>query len=113
LKLIFNNDGKVFRNVSQTIAVETNKKYVFETFYKSELKTAATVKWEIVDAADGKVLASTEAIAANADWTSLKTEFVAPETTEAVTIRLVRVACTSTPCSIAGKVWFDDFSLNG
>ncbi|MEP6903734.1 MAG: tetratricopeptide repeat protein [Actinomycetota bacterium] len=114
LKLIFNDsDGKSFRNVSQTIAVEANKKYVFETFYKSELKTATTVKWEIVDAADGKVLASTEAIAANADWASLKTEFAVPETTEAVTIRLVRVSCITTFCPISGKLWFDDFSLNG
>jgi tetratricopeptide (TPR) repeat protein len=113
LKLIFNtSDGRAFRNVSQSVAVESNRKYVFEIFYKSELKTSATVKWEIVDAADGKVLASTEAIAANADWTSLKTEFTALETTEAVTIRLVRVSCNSTLCPISGKIWFDDFSLN-
>lgn len=113
LKLIFNNsDGKAFRSISQSVAVEANKKYVFETFYKSELKTATTVKWEIIDAADGKVLTSTEAIAANADWTSLKTEFVAPETTEAITIRLVRIGCNSTLCPITGKIWFDDFSLD-
>lgn len=114
LKLIFNNtDGKAFRHISQSVAVDANRRYVFETFYKSELKTATTVKWEIVDAADGKILAATEPIAANADWTHLKTEFVAPETTEAVIVRLVRVPCTTTLCPITGKIWFDDFSLNG
>ena len=79
---------------------------------KSELKTGTTVKWEIVDATDDKVLATTESLADNADWTSLKTEFVVPDVTEAVTIRLVRVACNATLCPISGKLWFDDFSLN-
>ena len=113
LKMIFDTtDGKIFRNISQTIAVESNKRYVFETFYKTELKTTATIRWEIVDAADGKLLSATEPIAANADWTTLKTEFVVSEAIEAVTIRLVRVNCASTLCPISGRVWFDDFNLN-
>src|SRR5215204_834727 len=114
LVMILNNkDGKAFRNISQSVAVEANKKYVFEAFYKSDLKTIATFEWEIVDAADNnKILASTEAIAPVADWTSLKTEFVAPDGTEAVTIRLARIACNTTLCPITGKLWFDDFSLN-
>jgi tetratricopeptide (TPR) repeat protein len=114
LVIVFNNkDGKAFRNISQAVAVEANRKYVFETFYKSDLKTATTFKWEIVDAVDNaRILASTEAIAANADWTSLKTEFVVPETTEAVLVRLARVPCNTTLCPISGKLWFDDFSLN-
>jgi tetratricopeptide (TPR) repeat protein len=113
LKLIFDNvDGKAFRNISQTIAVESNKRYVFETFYKTELKTSATLRWEIVDASDGKLITATEQIAANTDWANLKAEFFVPETTEAVTIRLVRVNCASALCPISGRVWFDDFSLN-
>ncbi len=112
LKLIFNtSEGKAFRSIMQSVAVEANKRYVFETFYRSELKTGTTVKWEIVNTSDGKVLAATEPIAENADWMSLKTEFVAPAETEAVTIRLVRVACNATLCPISGKLWFDDFSL--
>lgn len=112
LKLIFNTpEGKAFRAITQSIAVESNKKYVFETFYKAELKTGTTVKWEIVDATTGNVLATTEPIADIADWTSLKTEFVVPDGAEAVTIRLARVACTATLCPISGKLWFDDFSL--
>jgi tetratricopeptide (TPR) repeat protein len=114
LVIVFNNrDGRAFRNISQTVAVEANKKYVFETFYKSDLKTVATVKWEIADAADTtKILASTEAVAPGTDWTSLKTEFTAPEGTEAVVIRLVPVPCPTTLCPISGKLWLDDFSLN-
>ena len=113
LKLIFDNvDGKAFRNISQTIAVESNKRYVFETFYKTELKTSATLRWEIVEPSEGKLLSATEPIAANADWTNLKSEFVVPSTTEAVTIRLVRVNCASALCPISGRVWFDDFNIN-
>ena len=114
LVIVFNNrDGKAFRNISQAVAVEANKKYVFETFYKADLKTSATFKWEIVDAMDNsKILASTDAIAASADWTSLKTEFVAPDGAEAVIVRLARVPCLATLCPISGKLWFDDFSLN-
>ncbi|MBS1797550.1 MAG: tetratricopeptide repeat protein [Acidobacteria bacterium] len=112
LKLIFNSGGSAFRGVTQTVAVESNKKYAFEVFYKAELKTEATVKWEIVDAADGKVLAATDTVAANSDWSSLKTEFVVPAATEAVVVRLVRGACKSAACPISGRLWFDDFSLS-
>lgn len=105
-------DGKDFRNVSQFVAVEAGRKYSFETFYKADLKTSATFRWEIVNEADGKVLAATDAISANADWTHLKTEFTAPENSEAVIIRLVRDQCKATVCPISGKIWFDDFSLN-
>ncbi len=112
LVIIFNSlDGKEFRQISQIEAVESNKKYVFEFFYKVALKTSSTLKWEIVDVSDGKILATTDALAADSDWTSLKTEFTTPENTEAVLVRLVRNTCQSSICPIAGKVWFDDFNL--
>ncbi len=111
LVVIFNSpDGKDFRAVSQTVAVEAGKTYKFETFYKSELKTSATLNWEIVDAADGKVLATTGAVSPNADWTALKAEFTAVNT-EAVTLRLIREVCKSSICPISGKIWFDDFLI--
>ncbi len=114
LGIVFNSaDGKDFRAVSQIVVVEAGKKYVFETFYKADLKTAATLRWEIVNEADGLRLATTEAVSANADWTSLKTEFTAPQTAEAVIIRLVREQCKTSVCSISGRIWFDDFSFAG
>jgi len=113
LVIIFNStDGKDFRQVSQIIAVESARKYSFSTFYKSDLKTSGTLRWEIVNDSNGKVLATTNPISANADWTNLKTEFVTAAGTEAVTVRLVRESCKSIICPIAGKVWFDDFSVN-
>ncbi len=113
LVLIFNSsDGKDFRQISQMVAVEAAKKYQFETFYKADLKTAATLRWEIADASDGKILATTNAAMGNSDWTNLKTEFATGADTQAVVVRLARADCKSIVCPITGKIWFDDFSIN-
>lgn len=112
LLIIFNSStGKDFRQISQTVVVEPAKKYHFDGFYKSNLKTIATLRWEIVDAADGKILATTNPISADADWSDIKMDFITSENTEAVTVRLAREPCKSVICPISGKVWFDDFSI--
>lgn len=113
LKLIFNSaDGKGFRNVSQVVVVEAGKPYRFRFFAKSELKASGTLRWEVVDAVDGKtVLATTDAIPATADWTEFSAVFTAPANAEAVVIRLARVPCQASVCPIAGRAWFDDFSM--
>ena len=111
--IIFNsNNGRDFRQVSQTVAVEPSRKYVFNGFYKSNLKTIATLRWEIVDAATGAVLASNSPIAANADWTNFTVPFAVADGTEAVVVRLAREPCKSIICPVYGSVWFDDFSIS-
>jgi len=113
LVIVFNSsDGKDFRPILQMTAIESAGKYVFEIFYKSNLKTSAALRWEIVDAADNKVLATANLAPNSADWTNLKTEFLVPETTQAVMVRLAREPCKSIICPISGKVWFDDFSIH-
>lgn len=110
--IIFNSpNGEDFREHLQIVAVEAGKTYEFEMFYKSELKASGTLRWEIADASDGKILAATEAISANTDWTNLKTDFTTGENTEGVIIRLARVRCSSAICPITGNVWFDDLTL--
>ena len=112
LFIIFNSDdGKDFRQIQQTVATEPNKTYKFESFYKTDLKTAATLRWEIVNAADSTSLASTEPIAQNGDWSELNAEFTTPENSEAIIIRLVRAECQQGICPIFGKVWFDDLAI--
>lgn len=112
LVLVFNSSsGQDFRLVSQTVVVESGKNYGFEAAYKANLKTSVTLRWEIVDASDNKVLTTTEAVATETDWTGLTANFTVPETTQAVTIRLAREVCKLPPCPIAGKIWFDDFNL--
>ena len=113
LVIVFNSaDGRDFRQISQTTALESAGKYVFELFYKSNLKTSAALRWEIVDAADGVVLATTDSILNVAAWTNLKAEFTVSEKTQAVIIRLAREQCKSIICPISGKIWFDDFSIH-
>ncbi len=106
------SDGKDFRQISQSIIVESGTKYHFETFALAKLRAQGTLKWEVADTASGKILGSTEPIPANTtSWQKLTADFTVPAQTEAVTIRLSRVACANAFCSIDGKVWFDNFSL--
>ena len=112
LMLIFNStDGRDFRQVAQLVAVEANKKYTLEFYSKADLKTAARLQWEIIDASDGKVLAVTGAIPDSADWTAGSVEWTTAAATEAVVVRLGREACKSIICPISGTIRFDDISL--
>lgn len=110
--LIFNSpDGQDFRPLSQAIAVQPGKSYQFEGFYKAELKTGGTLRWEILNVTDKTVIAATDAVSTNADWTKFGLTFKVPENVEAVVLNLARIKCASTICPITGKVWFDDFLL--
>lgn len=112
LVIIFDSsNGTDFRQISQTIVIEAKRKYVFEAFYKSDLKTGATLHWEIADASDGKILAATNAVSTGAGWTNLKAEFITSENVQAIILRLAREQCKSVICPISGKVWFDGFNL--
>lgn len=112
LVLLFSpQGGDDLRAISQTVVVESGKSYKLEAYYRSELKTSATFQWEIIDAKDGKVLATTQSAEPAADWSLLSAEFTVPPATEAVIIRLVRAACKQGLCPISGKIWFDDINL--
>lgn len=109
---VFNSpSGQEFRIVQQSIAVQGNKTYNFEIYARADLKTSATVKWEIVNLSDNKILAATAAVPNNTDWTPLAAQFTTPPDAQAVSIRLVRAACPNTLCPISGRVWFDDSNL--
>ncbi len=111
LFFVFNSsDAKDFRIVSQTIAVVPGEAYELEIFYRSDLKTSAEFKWEIVDAADGKQLAVTGPVANKAEWTALHIGFKVPPATDGITIRLARIGCNQI-CAVTGNLWFDDISL--
>jgi hypothetical protein len=110
--LIFNStEAKDFRTISQYVAVEGGKTYQFDAFYRSDLKSAAAFRWEIVNASDGTRLAVTDAVSNSPEWKQLSARFTVPQAAEAVIIRLARDNCTSAICPAAGKLWFDDLSL--
>ncbi|MDQ3634396.1 MAG: carbohydrate binding domain-containing protein [Acidobacteriota bacterium] len=105
-------NNREFRNISQLVPIESSKQYTLKLFYKSDLETTAKFVWEVVDTNDNKIIASTEAFAEKADWTSLNASFTTSENTEAVIIRVVRSDCDSALCPTSGRLWFDEFSLN-
>lgn len=111
LVIAFNSpNGQDFRSIQQTVVVSPNKTYKFEVAFRSDLKTSSSVKWEIVDAADGKILAATPTVTSSADWSKLTATFTAPAT-EAVTLRLAKTGCAAPICPMSGRIWFDDFRL--
>lgn len=112
LVIVFRSlNGQDFRGVQQTVAVESGKRYVFETFARADLDTQTSFKWEIVDTANGQIMASTNSIPAKSDWAALTAEFTTAPDTQAITIRLARIPCPNIVCPISGKIWFDDFNL--
>lgn len=115
LLLIFDSPtGRDFRAVSQLVPVESAANYRLNLFAKTQdLKSSSTMQWEVRDAADDRLLAQTAAVAvgSSGNWQPLTADFKTGNATEAVTIKLARAACGLPPCSISGKVWFDNFSL--
>ncbi len=112
LVAIFNSfETGAFRSISQTVAVVPAAAYELEVFYKSDLKTQATLKWEIADAGNSTSLATTGAMTPAPEWTSLKVKFTVPAASDGVIIRITREGCTGPSCPANGKISFDDFSL--
>jgi hypothetical protein len=100
-----------FRSISQTVAVIPGARYEMQLFYKSDLRTPASLRWEIVDAAIMQTLGVTPDMTAAADWTPLSVSFTVPAHTDGIIIRLAREGCAGPACQMNGKMSFDDFSL--
>jgi hypothetical protein len=101
-------------NVSQLVPVTAATTYDFEYFVKTaKLQSGGPPVIQVVDAATGEVLASSEA-APNGDseWNRVALNFKTTNKTEAVRLSIVRASCGETSlCPIFGTVWYDDFSF--
>ncbi len=112
LWMIFDTfETAAFRTVSQTVAVVPGAEYEFEVFYRSDLKTTASIKWEIVNALTTAPIVSTPAAVPSPDWTLLRVKFTVPSDSDGITVRLVREGCSGPSCPINGSMAFDDLSL--
>jgi len=103
-------------NVSQLVPVQTQTEYEFECYVSTyKLETGSAPHIQIVDAASGAVLVSSQmAPGGTNDWNRINLSFKTGEKTEAVTLKIVRSSCGTeeTPiCPIFGSVWYDDFSF--
>ena len=111
LLIVFNStDGKEFRSISQLIAVEPNTFFELEIFYRANIKTPASFKWEIADAVDGKQLAVSDAISNHTDWSPLHLKFRSAPNSDGIILRLIRDNCGPV-CPATGSIGFDDISL--
>ncbi len=110
--LMFNSfEVAGMRSIDQTIAVEPAVEYELEIFYRSDLRTEATLRWEVADAADLQKIAESDPIAQAADWTPLRIRFRSPADSDGIQIRLVRLGCGGLACPMSGRLLFDDISL--
>jgi hypothetical protein len=102
-----------FRQLYQAVAVEPAARYRLEFYTRTVgVKSGATVRWDIEDAADGKILVSSPAVpTGDNDWQKNAVEFTVPPKTDGVNVKLARAACNMPPCALVGRIWFDDFSL--
>lgn len=103
-------------NVSQLIPVEPNSEYDFEYFFSTEkLETGSAPMIQVLDTASGGALVSSaQAPSGTHPWTHVSLPFKIGDKTEAVTLKIERVKCSSEEnviCPIFGSIWYDDFSL--
>jgi hypothetical protein len=114
LRILFQARSKPDFEVAQLVIVEPGKQYDLEGFVKTnKLESAGTPIVEVVDSADGSVLASSPpAPAGDNGWQSFVITFKAGVKTEAITIRVSRAPCgDNAVCPIFGTLWYDDFNL--
>lgn len=110
LLMNFGSGGKGFRPLVQRVGVEAGTQYELVFYYRSELKTTAKLRCEILSA-DAKPLAALF-LSSLPDWAEMRIPFAVPPETEGIEIKLVSDECPAPGCPIAGNIWFDDFSLH-
>ncbi|MBV9925948.1 MAG: carbohydrate binding domain-containing protein [Acidobacteria bacterium] len=115
LRVTFSASTQVdFRNVGQVVAVEPGARYRLSFYVKTdEFRSAATLAVMVSEpgAPETIVAASAPAAQGSQNWQPASFEFTAGPKTEAVLVRIVRVACAEGTCPIYGKILYDDFSL--
>jgi len=110
--VIFDTDGRTFREISQIVVTEPGGSYRLSVAQKSDFRTSASMKWVVLDPSSGGVIASTPVVPMVSPWTDVSIDFTVPAGLEGVVIKLVRDGCSTQICPIYGKVWFDDVKLS-
>jgi hypothetical protein len=115
LRILFRAPQKLDTiNVSQIVVVETDSKYRFECYARTEqLNSGGTPLIQVWDASDNTALGASEPLpVGTSDWRLIAFDFKTKSKTEAVMVHLSRSPCTEgTVCPIFGTVWYDDFNL--
>jgi tetratricopeptide (TPR) repeat protein len=112
LRIQFNGYSALqYYHVYQTVVIQPAKKYRLAFWYRADkLKSAGPPLIEILNASDYKLIKSSKPIEDSTEWQKKEVEFITPEDTEAIVIRVGRVVCGS-QCPLFGTIWLDDFEL--
>lgn len=100
--------------VAQLLVVEPATTYRVNFAARTkEIVTGGLPLARVTDAAgDRKVLGESSAVSqGTSSWQQIEFTFKTGATTKAVTVLLVRQACTTAPCPAFGTLWLDSFSL--
>jgi tetratricopeptide (TPR) repeat protein len=99
--------------LAQTVIVKPETSYHLSFAVKTrDLITGAPPIITFSDASNDRLLAKSENMpTATTSWVRLNAVFKTLAATEAVTIRLQRTPCDSSPCPIFGTLWLDDFQI--
>ena len=115
LRFSFNMDGNTPITLgTQTVPVKPGRRYCLSFYVKTDgLESLSTPYVEIFDSADPKrAHVETRHFPTRSNrWAKYGITIAATELTEALTIRLQRQPCTTPPCPIEGRIWFDHFRL--
>ena len=101
--------------ISQLVLVEPKARYRLSFAARAQkVVTGGLPIITVIDASssDGRTLAQSAPVPqGTSGWRDYTVDFMTGDTTRAVLIALQRQNCTSSPCPIFGRVWFDSFSL--
>lgn len=115
LRVEFNGESDSARPlITQLMLVQPNARYSLGFAVRSRGLIGGNLpQLFIVDANNGKVLASSPSVPAdtNQQWEKLSFDFTTTSNTLAVWIQLQREQCRQSLCPIFGSLWLDDFSL--
>ena len=116
LQVDFNGESNAGAPViSQLVLLEPRTRYQLHWAFRTEhLVSGGLPTIQIIDASDNKVLGQTEALPqTTAGWQNTTVDFITGESTTAIQIALQRRPCPAPQCPIFGRLWLDDFFLDG
>lgn len=101
--------------ISQLLLLEPKTHYQLDLAYRTEnLVSGGLPTILMLDANNQSLLGQTEGLPQRTDgWRNVRVDFTTGESTSAVQIALQRKPCPTPQCPIFGKLWLDNFFLNG
>lgn len=112
LIVVFNSfETTAFRSISQMVLTEPGATYELTGFYRNDVKTTSSLRWEIADAATTGSIARTDGLPITTAWAPFSVKFIAPTIGEAVIVRFTRDGCAGASCPTNGTITFDDLAI--